>query len=95
MSDSSFLTRYKQISGFPLLVLLLVCSTTICAGPMDQNGVVTLTLRVANYDDGPVQIVGLKHAEEAGKEPYVHLRNISSVKTSIGWTTALTRFPAQ
>jgi hypothetical protein len=44
MSDSSFLTRYKQISGFPLLVLLLVCSTAICAGPMDQDGVVTLTL---------------------------------------------------
>jgi hypothetical protein len=47
-----------------------------------------LTLRVANYDNGPVQIVGLKHAEEAGKEPYVHLRNTSSVKTSRIWVQA-------
>jgi hypothetical protein len=61
-------------------MLLLVCSTAICAGPMDQDGVVTMTLRVANYDDGPVQILALKHAEEAGKEPFVHLRNTSSVK---------------
>jgi hypothetical protein len=43
---------------------------------------------VANYDDGPLQIVGLKHAEEAGKEPYVHLRNTSSVKTSRIWVQA-------
>jgi hypothetical protein len=43
---------------------------------------------VANYDDGPVQIVGLKHAQEAGKEPYVHLRNTSSVKTSRIWLQA-------
>jgi hypothetical protein len=91
MSDSSFLTRYKQILGFPLLVLLLVCSTAICAGPMDQDGVVTLTLRVANYHDGPVQILALRHAEEAGKEPYVHLRNTSSVKTSRIWLDARVR----
>jgi hypothetical protein len=88
MSNSSLLTRYKHFSGFPLLFLLLVCSTTICAGPMEQDGVVTMTLRVANYDDGPVQILGLKHAEDAGKEPYVLLRNTSSVKTSRIWVQA-------
>jgi hypothetical protein len=88
MSNSSFLTRYKQILGFPLLVLLLVCSTAICAGPTEQDGVITMTLRVANYDDEPVQILGLKHAEEAGKEPYVLLRNTSSVKTSRIWVQA-------
>lgn len=88
MSDSSFLTRSKHFSGFSLLVLLLVCATAICAGPMEQDGVVTLTLRVANYYDGPVQILGLKHAEEAGKEPSVHLRNTSSVKTTRIWLQA-------
>ncbi|HTG29700.1 MAG TPA: hypothetical protein VK818_15885 [Methylomirabilota bacterium] len=82
------MTRYKQILGFPLLMLLLVCSTAICAGPMEQDGVITMTVRVANYDEGPVQILGLKHAEEAGKEPYVHLRNTSSVKTSRIWVRA-------
>jgi hypothetical protein len=88
MSDSSFLTRYQQMLGVPLLVLLLVCSTAICAGPIEQDGVITMTLRVANYDDGPVQILGLKHAEEAGKEPFVHLQNTSSVKTSRIWVQA-------
>jgi hypothetical protein len=88
MSDSSFLTGYKQILGVPLSVLLLVCSTAICARPMEQDGVITMTLRVANYDDGPVQILGLKHAEDAGKDPYVLLRNNSSVKTSRIWVQA-------
>jgi hypothetical protein len=46
MSDSSFLTRYQQMLGVPLLVLLLVCSTAICAGPIEQDGVITMTLRI-------------------------------------------------
>ena len=58
---------------------------------MEQDGVVTMTLRVANYDDGPVQILGLKHAEDADKEPYVLLRNNSSVKTSRIWLDARIR----
>jgi hypothetical protein len=91
MSDCSFSQRYKQILRYPLLVLLLVCSTAVCADPVDQDGVLTLTLRVANYEDGPVQIVGLKHAEESGKEPCVHLRNTSFVKTSRIWVQAEVR----
>jgi hypothetical protein len=55
---------------------------------MEQDGVVTMALRVANYDDGPVQILGLKHAEDAGTGPYVLLRNNSSVKTSRIWVQA-------
>jgi hypothetical protein len=55
---------------------------------MEQDGVIRMTLRVANYDDGPVQILGLKHAEEADKEPSVHLRNTSSVKTAGIWLQA-------
>jgi len=91
MPDSLYLKRDKQTFGYPLLALLLVCSTAICADPMDQDGVVTLTLRVANYEDGPVQIMALKHAEESGKEPFVHLRNTSSVKTSRIWVRAEVR----
>jgi hypothetical protein len=58
---------------------------------MEQDGVITMTLRVANYDDAPVQILGLRHAEEPGTEPYVHLRNNSSVKTSRIWIDARIR----
>src|SRR5271163_624225 len=72
---------------------LLIFFNTVCARPVNQDDAITLTLRVANYKDAPVQLVGLKHADEAGSEPYVHFRNVSSVKTSRVWVEAVVSSP--
>jgi hypothetical protein len=72
-----------------LLVLLLICFNVPCANPVSQDNVITLTLRVANYEDGPVQLLGLRHADESGGEPYVHFRNVSPLKTLHIWVQAL------
>jgi hypothetical protein len=80
--------RSKQILARLLLVLLLICLNVRCANPVSQDDAIALTLRVANYEDGPVQLMGLRHADESGGEPYVHFRNVSSVKTSHIWVQA-------
>jgi hypothetical protein len=81
--------RSKHILQRFLLVFLLICFNVPCANPVSQDDVITLTLRVANYEDGPVQLLGLRHADESGREPYVHFRNVSSQKTSHIWVQAL------
>jgi len=81
-------SRVTNKLGISTVDRVVRCTTGVCAGPVEQDGVITMTLRVANYDDGPVQILGLKHAEKPGSEPYVHLRNTSSAKTSRIWVQA-------
>lgn len=83
--------RSKQILRRFLVVLLLICFNVRCANPVSQDDAIALTLRVANYEDGPVQLVGLRHADESGGEPYVHFRNVSSVKTEHIWVQAEVR----
>jgi|HubBroStandDraft_6_1064221.scaffolds.fasta_scaffold834431_2 hypothetical protein len=72
-------------------VCLLTFATCIIASQVlaQSVSVITLTLRAANYEDAPVQLLGLKHADESGSEPYVHFRNVSSVKTSRIWVEAV------
>lgn len=82
LPDLKFLLR---MSRYPCLLLSLICATAICAGTASQDDRLTLTLRVANRIDAPLEIIGLKRAEEAGKEPLVHFRNNSSLKTSRIW----------
>jgi hypothetical protein len=66
--------RSKQILGRFLVVLLLICFNVHCANSVSQ--------------DGPVQLMALRHADKSGGEPYVHFRNVSSVKTSHIWVQA-------
>ena len=83
--------RSKQIPRRFLVVLLLICFNVRCANPVSQDGAIALTLRVANDEHEPVQLVGLRHADESGGEPYVHFRNVSSLKTSHIWVQAEVR----
>jgi len=91
MCSADLPERSKQILGRFLVVLLFICFNVRCANPASQADAIVLTLRAANYEDGPVQLVGLRHADESGGEPYVHFRNVSSLKTSHIWVQAEVR----
>ena len=91
----SHFKNHQRISLYPVLLVALICGSAICAGTPNQDDRLTLTLRVANRIDAPLEIIGLKRAEEAGKEPLVHFRNNSSLKTARIWLEAIVRDPRE
>jgi hypothetical protein len=91
MCGAQLLKRSKQIPRRFLMVLLLICLHVDFANSVSGDDAITLTLRAVNYQEGPLQIVALRHADEAGGEPYVRFRNVSSLKTSQIWVQAEVR----
>ncbi len=79
------LKTHQRIPLYAALLVALICDSAICAGTANQDDRLTLTLRVANHIDAPLEIIGLKRADEAAKDPLVHFRNNSSLKTSRIW----------
>jgi hypothetical protein len=87
------LEKSKPVLRPILVASLFMGMSALCARPVNQNDVIVMTLRLANYEDAPVQLVGLRHADDPtndpASDPHVHLRNTSSLKTARIWLQAV------
>ncbi|HYA64949.1 MAG TPA: hypothetical protein VED66_17215 [Candidatus Sulfotelmatobacter sp.] len=73
---------------FALVRLCVVLLLAGGAAPSKDDPTIKMTVRFAKQD-GPVRILGLRPPEIPGKEPFVHLQNLSSKKTVHIWVEAI------
>jgi len=86
----SVLCDRKNILLYAALTLLWLLSASSPESGTSRKPHVTVTVSLADQD-GPLKLLGLRRPQGAGQEPYVHLLNASSVKTSHIWIEALAR----
>jgi hypothetical protein len=84
-----YLKNWKPMLRRILVGGLFISLNALCARSVNQNDVIVVTLRLANYADAPLQLLELKHADDPSNGstsgPYVHFQNTSSLKTARIW----------
>jgi hypothetical protein len=78
----------KILAAWLLSAALLLFSFSGDVRSQDHDATVVTRVRVLQHD-GPVQILGIKPWDVSGPEPYVHMRNTSSSKTSRIWVEVI------